>query len=66
MFGMGGDPRLGLLMDAERERVRKEYIEPVIEQRQNLRDKIRLVKQNNHRTASEIRSSLRKMLGKEI
>ena len=58
VFGTGGDPRLGLLLMSERDRVREEFFKPQIERRKNLRVLRKVIADKNHRVADEVRSSL--------
>lgn len=37
VFGTGGDPRLGLLLVEERDKLRREFFHPQIERRKNLK-----------------------------
>ena len=35
-FGLGGDPRLAVLLRDERQKVREKYVEPILKQRKLL------------------------------
>ena len=58
-FGLGGDPRLALLLIEERDRIRRHYYHPVVEHRKSLRFCRVAVKEKNQRIAREIRNTLR-------
>lgn len=58
VFGLGGDPRLALLLITERDKVRQEFFHPQIQRRKNLRFLKKLVTKKNHCIADEIKNSL--------
>jgi len=58
VFGLGGDPRLGLLLIEERDKIRRDFFHPQIERRKNLKFLKKIVAQKNHDIANEVRRSL--------
>ena len=57
-FGLGGDPRLGLLLQIERDNLRKQIYEPQIKRRKNLKFLKKIVAARKHLIADEVRNSL--------
>lgn len=58
VFGTGGDPRLALLLMAERDRIRQEFFQPHIERRKNLKFLRKVIQEKNHHIAEEVRNSI--------
>jgi hypothetical protein len=56
-WGFGGDPRLGLMLIMERDRIRDEYYKPILEQRKSLRSQRNMLKDRNHKIAQTMRNS---------
>jgi len=55
IWGLGGDPRLALMMMQERDRIREEFYKPVIESRKNIRIAKRMISDRNQKIASNLR-----------
>lgn len=56
---MGGDPRLALLLVAERDKIRQDFFHPITEHRKSLKNVMTKMREKNHSVASQIRESLR-------
>lgn len=54
-WGLGGDPRLALMMMQERNKIRDEFYKPVIESRKNIRIAKRMISERNQKIASNLR-----------
>lgn len=51
VWGVGGDPRLALMMCMERDRIRDEYYKPIADQRKNMKVARNLLKDRNQKIA---------------